>query len=79
MKKVTKPEEAVRAVVDTKTRRPACVLLQAIYGGDRWVANLVESAFWHLAPTDHMATVSGTREQWRKWAVEVEQGKRPKR
>lgn len=59
------------AVIDIKTKRPACVLLQAVWGGDRSVCNLVSSSYWHLAPTDDMQMIRGTPDQWAAWAKMV--------
>lgn len=59
------------AVIDVKTKRPACVLLQAVYGGDRRVCNMVSSRYWHVAPTDDMTMIRGTPAQWAAWAKMV--------
>jgi hypothetical protein len=51
---------------DKVSLKPACVLLQAVWGGDR------EACFffpeWELAPTSNMIRISGTEEQIEKLA-----------
>jgi hypothetical protein len=68
-KSTTKPESEIRFLFDTETRRPACVLIQAIYGGDRracemfrhWQVDMVKSFVW----------LSGTEDEVRKFADKV--------
>jgi hypothetical protein len=56
----------MRVVFDTKTRRPGCALLQALYGGNVpsmmfGVKFPVET--WMLAPTESMRTYEVTEEE----------------
>jgi hypothetical protein len=64
-------EAKKRAVVDVKQRRPACVLLQAVWGGDSSVVHKLPAESWLLAPTDDMHMVEGTDEQWAQFADEL--------
>ena len=66
-------EKTYKLVVDVATRRPGCVLLQAGYGGDNHLVSAVfDPADWIVAPTDNMAMVEGTREQWERHAELLE-------
>lgn len=58
----------MKAAVNTKTRKVACVLLQAMYGGDRRVPLLFDPEDWEIATTDDMHLVDGTQEQWEREA-----------
>lgn len=65
-------EPVIKLVVDMKSRRPACVILQAIYGGDRSiVSRYFDGGTWLTAPTPDMHMVSGTLSQWREFADET--------
>ena len=55
-------------VIDLKQQLPACVLIQAIYGGDRNLEIMMPGLEWILAPNSDMKMVQGTMEQWRGWA-----------
>jgi hypothetical protein len=59
-------------VVDVKERRPACVLLQAVLGGNSAIVNeLLTAEAWLLAPNDNMRMVEGTKEEWKKFGEEL--------
>lgn len=57
------------AAYDPVLRRPACVLLQAAFGGDRQVCFLFPPGAWLLTPTKTLRMVGGTREQWEALAT----------
>lgn len=62
-------EKTYTLVVDVATKRPGCVLLQAGMGGDNHlVSELFDTDDWVLAPTEKMAMVTGTRQQWERHA-----------
>jgi len=61
----------IRLVVDTEQRRPACVLLQAAYGGDAGAVSMFDPGTWLVAPTPAMQMFAGTREQWSEFAKVV--------
>ena len=65
--------EKITLVVDTKQRRPACVLLQAGFGcsGYREVMHRFDSKTWLTFPTPDMRRVSGTIEEWQSLADEI--------
>lgn len=65
--------EKIDFVIDTKQRRPACVLIQAAYGCDSSLAGrLFLSDAWLVAPNDDMYLVSGTKEEWEAYQKELE-------
>jgi hypothetical protein len=59
-------ERKFTALFDVKSMRPACVLLQALYGGDRAVCMYFKG--WELAPTSHMKMITGTENEWKRAA-----------
>ena len=66
-------EKTYKLLVDVATKRPGCVLLQAACGGDNHlVSALFAPADWVLSPTDKMAMVEGTRDQWERHAALLE-------
>lgn len=72
------PTNTIALVVDTQLRRPGCVLLQAAFGcgeNNRFMATLFDAADWVISPSEHLAVVRGTSEQWRKLAAEITQKK----
>ncbi len=69
----------ITLVVDTKLRRPACVLLQAVAGCPYGiVTELFDSACWLVQPTPDMVRVTGTREQWEQFAEIANKESKPK-
>jgi len=59
-------------VFDTKLKRPACVLLQAVYGcghNNGFLQMTFDSRTWLVAPTPDMVRIRGTREQWKRSAA----------
>jgi hypothetical protein len=61
----------LKLLVDTETRRPGCVLLQAVAGcgeNNSFLSMTFDTRHWLLAPTPKMAKVEGTVKQWRKLA-----------
>lgn len=61
-----------KLVIDVEQRRPGCVLIQAALGGDNHlVSSLFDATSWLVAPTPGMRLVSGTMEQWKAFAKEV--------
>lgn len=59
------PEDKLAMVLDMKTLRPGCVLLQ-VFGGEGDFDLLLHAYndIWLLAPTDDMRLVRGTRGQF---------------
>lgn len=56
---------------DCDLRRPGCVLMQAVMGGDSSaVSKLFDSSSWLLSPTPGMRVIAGTEEEWKK-AVKI--------
>lgn len=58
-------------VFDTKLRRPACVLLQALYGcghNNGFLQMTFDAQDWLTSPTEDMVRISGSREQWEQLA-----------
>ena len=68
----------MKLLYDTRLRRPACVLLQALA---RCEAYRLEKIFpvetWLDAPTPDMRVVNGTREEWEREAKMVKEGAVP--
>lgn len=64
--------DEVVLLVDMDTKRPGCVLLQAVYGGDSdAVSELFNSERWVLFPTKDMQLIRGTRAQWRRLSAKL--------
>lgn len=58
-----------RLVIDIKLKRPACVLLQAGFGGDNGILHqYFDSEDWLVAPTADMRMIEGTPEEWKAFA-----------
>jgi len=53
------------AIVDYETGKCACVLLQAVFGGDSRVANIFPVERWELAPKKTFLPVRAPRSWWR--------------
>lgn len=65
--------ETIVLLVDMKTKRPGCVLLQAACGGDTYkLQQFFDARHWVLAPTKDMQLIRGTPEQWKKLALMLE-------
>lgn len=61
--------ERITLLYDTRLKRPACVLLQAIAGGDsEALLELFDSGDWLVSPTPDMRRVTGTRAEWERAA-----------
>jgi hypothetical protein len=59
-------------VVDVRLRRPACVLLQAVWGGhSSLVSELFDAESWLVGPTGDMKMLTGTKAQWEAFARQV--------
>lgn len=67
-------KEIIPLVFDTKLKRPACVLIQAIGGGDRWALLDLFPDNWLVHPTPDMKVIHGTREQWEGLAEKLKKG-----
>lgn len=63
--------DAIVAICHKVTKKPACVLIQAAFGGDRRVPMMVDSNLWIVDSVDDLVAVSGTIGQWRKWATMI--------
>jgi len=59
----------LRALYSPSKRQIGCVILAAIYGADRRVNSIVEGRDWFTAPPDDMTVMSGTVEDWRRFAA----------
>ena len=65
-------EKTYDLVVDSVTKRPACVLLQAGYGcNSHLVSELFDSKTWHLSPRPTFVVVNGTLYQWKGHAEKI--------
>lgn len=53
----------MKIVFDTKLRRPACAILQAVLGGDQGIANRFSSETWLISPTPDMSCYEVTEGQ----------------
>lgn len=74
-----KPEPAITLVLDTKLMRPACVLLQAVYGcgaNNGLLAREFDPVDWLVSPTPDMKRIEGTLEQWRQLAGKLRERRR---
>jgi len=61
------PDTPIDLVFDVKLKRPACVLLQAVYGcahNNTFLQLNFDSKDWLVAPTPDMKVIRGTRKQW---------------
>ena len=59
-------------VFDTQLKRPACVLIQAVYGcghNNEFLGKTFDSSTWLTFPTPGMSRIRGTREQWKRAAA----------
>jgi hypothetical protein len=67
---VTRPADSAIIVFDFTRMRPACVLLQAVMGGDTvaFKRHFGGDRNWLLAPTPGMKPWRGTEEQWERVA-----------
>lgn len=64
-------DSKIRMVYDFDLKRPGCVLMQAVMGGDSSaVSELFDSSSWLLSPTPGMRLIAGTKEEWKK-AVKI--------
>lgn len=54
-------ERAYKFMFDKETMKPGCVLLQAIYGGDRGVCHFFNE--WELAPSKSMVGVTASAKE----------------
>lgn len=66
----TKDDNIVIAF-DTKQMRPGCVILQAVFGGDRRAGTLFDASSWLVAPTDDMRLIRGSLAEWKALAATV--------
>ncbi len=60
--------KTLTAAIDTKTLKVGCVLLQAVYRGDREACYLFDTNRWATSPTDDMILVTDTVGNWKKVA-----------
>ena len=66
----------VKIAFDCKLGRPACVLLQAVWGGDRNAVSRFNSESWLVAPTPDMAMYEIPPDVFEKLVVKVNAGHR---
>jgi hypothetical protein len=84
MKTVASPPEEIRMLFDLELMRPACVILQAISGGDTAAFRRYFGGAdnWLTSPTPGMKMVSGTAEEWQyasEWDTRRQRPARPVR
>lgn len=61
----------IKAVIYPKSKKIACVLLQAVYGGNSHVCHLFDTRLWAVAPPkENPVGVSGTKKEWERLASE---------
>ena len=63
------PNEEITLLIDVKTKKPGCVILQAIAGlahNNRFLQETFTN--WETNITDDMRKITGTRAQWEKLA-----------
>jgi len=68
-------QPSITLAVDTVSKRPACVLLQAVFGlgeNNFFLQQTFDPKHWLVAPTQDMAPVAGTPDQWRRLARELD-------
>ena len=65
----SEPAPVLRALYSPSKRQIGCAILAAIYGADRRVNAIVHGRDWFTAPTDDMTVMSGTPEEWRRFAA----------
>jgi hypothetical protein len=53
------------AVIYPESKRIACALLQAMYGGDIAIPRLFDTRLWQPLPMQGGVAVSGTMDEWR--------------
>jgi hypothetical protein len=59
----------VNLVYDCDLKRPACVILQAIHGGDNGtLMRLFPAETWLVHPTPGMQLIAGTPAEWERAA-----------
>lgn len=59
----------LHALYSPSKRKIGCAIIAAIYGVDRRVNAIVHGRDWFTAPTDDMTVMSGTAEDWRRFAA----------
>ena len=75
---VSHVQPGVRSIIyDRELRRPACVLLNAVGGGDPELIRLFDSDSWLVAPTPGMRRIMCTEEEARQLAALTDEA-RPK-
>lgn len=62
-------DRVYRFVIDKVTLKPACVLLQAMYGGDREPCHVFLE--WEIAPSPNFVGVQGTGAEIEEFANKV--------
>ncbi len=59
----------LKALYSPSQRKIGCAILAVIYGADRRVNAIVHGRDWFTSPTDDMAIMSGTPDEWRRFAA----------
>jgi hypothetical protein len=55
------------AFINPKSKKIACVLLQAVLGGDSHIpSRFFDTSVWEVASTDGMIPMHGTIAEWKK-------------
>lgn len=65
----TTPAPIMRALYSPSQRKVGCAILAAIYRVDRRVNAIVHARDWFTSPADDMTILSGTPEDWRRFAA----------
>jgi len=61
--------DVLKALYSPSKRQVGCVIVAAMFGGDRRVNSIVSAADWFTGPTDDMVMMSATPAQWRQFAA----------
>lgn len=68
---MTEAQDDIVILFDDRLMRPGCVILQAVFGGDRRAGTLFDARSWLVAPTDDMKLIRGSLDQWKALAAKV--------
>jgi len=63
------PKPLLRALYSPSKRQIGCAILAVVYGTDRRVNSIVCGRDWFTTPTDDMTILTGTVDDWRRFAA----------
>ena len=67
MRRTRAQDGRVTLLLDLKTKRPGCALLQAVFGGDySALGQYFNARYWLTTPTKDMQLISGTPKEWER-------------